>query len=98
MPNAKLGTVTFNIAEVVKEIKGGKVDFRVDKSGIIHAGIGKVSFGQEKLVENLLAFVIRIVQLKPSASKGIYLKSITVSSTMGPGVKLDPLVVRTVIK
>jgi len=95
---AKLGTVTFNIAEVVKEIKGGKVDFRVDKSGIIHAGIGKVSFGQEKLVENLLAFVIRIVQLKPSASKGIYLKSITISSTMGPGVKLDPLVVRTIIK
>ncbi len=98
MPNAKLGTVTFDIAEVVKEIKGGKVDFRVDKAGIVHAGIGKVSFGQEKLVENLLAFVTRIVQLKPSASKGIYLKSVTISSTMGPGVKLDPLVVRTIIK
>ena len=98
MPNAKLGTVTFDIADVVKEIKGGKVDFRVDKSGIIHAGIGKVSFGADKLVENLLAFVTRIVQLKPSASKGVYLKSITVSSTMGPGVKIDPLVVRTLNK
>ena len=98
MPNAKLGTVTFDVADIVKEIKGGKVDFKVDKSGIIHAGIGKVSFGQEKLAENLLAFVKRIVQLKPSASKGIYLKSITVSSTMGPGVKLDPLVLRTIVK
>jgi len=98
MPNAKLGTVTFDVAEIVKEIKGGKVDFRVEKTGIIHAGIGKVSFGQEKLAENLVAFVKRIVQLKPSASKGIYLKSITISSTMGPGVKLDPLVLRTLVK
>jgi large subunit ribosomal protein L1 len=98
MPNAKLGTVTFDVADIVKEIKGGKVDFKVDKTGIIHAGIGKISFGQEKLAENLEAFVRRIVQLKPSASKGIYLKSITVSSTMGPGVKLDPLVLRTIVK
>ncbi len=98
MPNAKLGTVTFDVAKIVNEIKGGKVDFRVDKAGIIHAGIGKVSFGSEKLVENLLAFAVRIFQLKPSASKGIYLKSITISSTMGPGVKLDPIVVRTLIK
>lgn len=98
MPNAKLGTVTFDVAAVVKEIKGGKVDFRVDKAGIIHAGIGKMSFGPEKLIDNLLAFIIRIVQLKPSASKGIYLKSIAISSTMGPGVKLDPLVVRSLIK
>lgn len=98
MPNAKLGTVTFDVADVVKEIKGGKVDFRVDKAGIIHAGIGKLSFGPEKLQDNLLAFVARIIQLKPSASKGIYLKSITISSTMGPGVKLDPLVLRTMVK
>ena len=98
MPNAKLGTVTFDVARVVNEIKGGKVDFRVDKAGIIHAGIGKLSFGPEKLMENLLAFAARIVQLKPSASKGIYLRSMTVSSTMGPGVKLDPLAVRSLIK
>ncbi len=98
MPNAKLGTVTFDVAKIVNEIKGGKVDFRVDKAGIIHAGIGKISFGSEKLVENLLAFAVRIFQLKPSSSKGIYLKSMIVSSTMGPGVKLDPLVVRTLIK
>ncbi len=98
MPNAKLGTVTFDVADVVKEIKGGKVDFRVDKAGIIHAGIGKLSFGPEKLQANLLAFVARIIQLKPSASKGVYLKSITISSTMGPGVKLDPLVLRSMVK
>jgi large subunit ribosomal protein L1 len=98
MPNAKLGTVTMDVAGIVKEIKGGKVDFRVDKSGIIHAGIGKVSFGKEKLTENLLAFIVKIIQLKPSASKGVYLKSITISSTMGPGVKLDPLALRAAVK
>ncbi len=98
MPNAKLGTVTFDIADVVKEIKAGKVDFKVDKTSIIHAGIGKASFGPEKLVENVLAFVEKIIQLKPSAAKGIYLRSVTVSTTMGPGVKLDPMVLRTVIK
>lgn len=97
MPNAKLGTVTMDVGNVVKEIKGGKVDFRVDKAGIIHAGIGKVSFGEEKLKENLLTFVQRIIQLKPSTSKGVYLKSICISSTMGPGVKLDPLAVRSLI-
>ncbi|MFW2367346.1 MAG: 50S ribosomal protein L1 [Desulforhopalus sp.] len=95
MPNAKLGTVTMDVGNVVKEIKGGKVDFRVDKAGIVHAGIGKVSFGKEKLSENLLAFVQRLIQLKPSTSKGVYLRSITISSTMGPGVKLDPLAIRT---
>lgn len=97
MPNAKLGTVTFDVANIVKEIKGGKVDFRVDKGGIIHSGIGKLSFGNEKLKENLLAFIQRIIQLKPSTSKGIYLRSITISSTMGPGVKLDPIAVRTLL-
>lgn len=98
MPNAKLGTVTMDVGNVVKDIKAGKVDFRVDKAGIIHAGIGKLSFGKEKLNENLLAFVHRIIQLKPSTSKGVYLRSITIASTMGPGVKLDPLAVRAMIK
>jgi large subunit ribosomal protein L1 len=97
MPNAKLGTVTFDVANVVRDIKGGKVDFRVDKGGIIHSGIGKVSFGKEKLKENLLAFVQKIIQLKPSTSKGVYLRSIAISSTMGPGVKLDPIAVRSLI-
>lgn len=97
MPNAKLGTVTFDVGNIVKEIKGGKVDFRVDKGGIIHSGIGKLSFGKEKMNENLLAFVQRVIQLKPSTSKGIYLRSITISSTMGPGVKLDPIAVRSLL-
>lgn len=97
MPNAKLGTVTMDVANVVKEIKGGKVDFRVDKAGIVHAGIGKVSFGKEKLGENILAFIQRLIQLKPSTSKGVYFRSLTISSTMGPGVKLDPLAIRTLI-
>lgn len=97
MPNAKLGTVTFDVGNVVRDIKGGKVDFRVDKGGIIHSGIGKTSFGKEKLAENLIAFVQKIIQLKPSTSKGIYLRSIVISSTMGPGVKLDPIAVRSII-
>ncbi len=98
MPNAKLGTVTMDVANIVKEIKAGKVDFRVDKAGIVHAGIGKVSFGNEKISENLMAFVQRLIQLKPSSSKGIYLRSVTISSTMGPGVKLDPVALRALIK
>lgn len=98
MPNAKLGTVTMDVGNIVKDIKAGKVDFRVDKAGIVHAGIGKVSFGKEKLSENLVAFIQRIIQLKPSTSKGIYLRSVVISSTMGPGVKLDPLSVRAVAK
>lgn len=98
MPNAKLGTVTMDVGNIVREIKGGKVDFRVDKAGIVHAGIGKISFGKEKLIENLIAFIARLIQLKPSTSKGIYIRSITISSTMGPGVKLDPIAVRAVTK
>ncbi len=98
MPNAKLGTVTFDLANVIAEIKAGKVDFRVDKAGIVHAGIGKVSFGKEKIYENALAFVKKLVQLKPSASKGVYLKGISVSTTMSPGCKVDPLDVRALIK
>ena len=98
MPNAKLGTVTFDLANVIKEIKGGKVDFRVDKAGIVHAGIGKVSFGADKICENALAFIGKLLQLKPSTSKGIYLKSISVSSTIGPGFKVDTLDLRTRLK
>jgi len=98
MPNAKLGTVTFDIARVVGEIKKGKVDFRVDKNGIVHAAVGKKSFGPDKLKENILAFIDKLIQLKPSSSKGVYFKSIAFSSTMGPGVKVDPFNVRALIK
>jgi large subunit ribosomal protein L1 len=95
MPNAKLGTVTFDLAGVIKDIKAGKVDFKVEKAGIVHAGIGKVSFGEEKLVENVRAFVEKIIQLKPPTSKGIYVRSVALSSTMGPGVKFDPIQMRS---
>ncbi len=98
MPNAKLGTVTFDVERVVKEIKSGKVDFKVDKAGIIHAMLGKSSFGTQKVKENVLAFMDKIIQLKPSTSKGVYLKNISLSTTMGPGVKVDPLDVRNIIK
>ncbi len=98
MPNAKLGTVTFDVARVVSEIKKGKMDFRVDKAGVVHAVVGKVSFGDAKLQENVLAFIDRLIQLKPATSKGIYLRAISLSSTMGPGVKVDPLQVRGQIK
>ncbi|PIE58009.1 MAG: 50S ribosomal protein L1 [Desulfobulbus propionicus] len=98
MPNAKLGTVTFDIDRVVKEVKMGKVDFRVDKAGVVHAAVGKCSFGVDKLLENIVAFVDKLIQLKPSTSKGVYLKTISLSSTMGPGVKVDPLQVRGLIK
>ena len=98
MPNAKLGTVTFDVAQVVGDIKGGKVDFKVDKSGIVHAMVGKSSFGAEKLNENVLAFIDRLIQLKPSSAKGVYLKGVSLSTTMGPGVKIDPLDIRATIK
>jgi large subunit ribosomal protein L1 len=89
MPNPKSGTVTPNIGQAVKEVKAGKIDFRVDKNGIVHSGIGKASFDEKKLVDNVTTFINTIIKLKPSASKGTYIKSITVSSTMGPGVKID---------
>jgi large subunit ribosomal protein L1 len=98
MPNAKLGTVTFDIANIVKEIKSGKVDFRVEKTGIIHTGIGKCSFGEAKIIDNLKAFVEKVIQLKPSSAKGIYLRSVTLSSTMGPGIKLDPVALTAAVK
>jgi len=98
MPNAKLGTVTFDVGRVVEEIKKGKVDFRVDKAGVVHAPMGKSSFGVEKLADNILAFIDKLVQLKPSSSKGIYLRGVSISTTMGPGLKIDPLQVRSLIK
>jgi len=98
MPNAKLGTVTFDVGRVVKDIKSGKVDFKVDKAGVVHAMLGKVSFGTQKVKENVVAFVDRIIQLKPSTSKGIYLKGVSLSTTMGPGVKVDPQDIRNQVK
>lgn len=98
MPNAKLGTVTFDIARAVTETKKGKVDFRADKAGVIHALVGKRSFSADKLTDNIVSFIDKLIQLKPSASKGVYLRTISLSSTMGPGVKIDPLHVRSLIK
>jgi large subunit ribosomal protein L1 len=97
MPNAKLGTVTFDLGKVIKEIKAGKVDFRVEKTGIVHAPMGKVSFGQEKLLQNISAFLDTLVRLKPTAAKGTYVKGIAISTTMGPGVQVDPLIVKSVL-
>lgn len=94
MPNAKLGTVTFDVARVVAEMKAGKIDFKVDKAGVLHAMVGKASFGPEKLGENIMAFVDKIIQLKPASSKGVYLRGVSISTTMGPGFKLDPMAVR----
>ena len=90
MPTPKAGTVTFDIERAVREIKAGKIEFRVDKTGNVHAPIGKVSFSEEQLEENLEAFMDQVVRAKPSGAKGTYLKSVTVSSTMGPGVAIDP--------
>ena len=89
MPNPKSGTVTPNVGQAVKEVKAGKIDFRVDKSGIVHSIVGKLSFDEEKLKDNILAFINTIIKLKPSAAKGTYVKSMTISTTMGPGIKLD---------
>jgi large subunit ribosomal protein L1 len=96
MPNPKVGTVTFDVATAVRELKAGKVEFRVEKAGIVHSPVGKVSFGGDKLRENILAFIDAVVKLKPSSSKGTYVRGISLSSTMGPGVKVDPLDVRSV--
>jgi large subunit ribosomal protein L1 len=89
MPNAKTGTVTFDIARAVTELKAGKIEFRVEKAGIVQAPVGKVSFGPEKLLQNISAFLEMMIRLKPSSSKGIYMKSLAVSSTMGPAVRID---------
>jgi len=89
MPNPKSGTVTPDVEAAVNQIKAGKIDFRVDKTGIIHSRVGKVSFDEQKIIENIQTFVRMIIKLKPASAKGIYLKSISLSSTMGPGVFLE---------
>ncbi|WP_010663859.1 50S ribosomal protein L1 [Marinilabilia salmonicolor] len=90
MPNPKSGTVTMDIAKAVSEVKAGKIDFKVDKYGIIHSTVGKVSFSPDKLTENVREFVGNIIKLKPSAAKGTYIKSIALSSTMSPGIRIEP--------
>lgn len=98
MPNAKTGTVTFDVARAVDELKAGKIEFRVEKAGIVHAPMGKVSFGVEKIVQNLTAFMETILRLKPASSKGTYLKGIAISTTMGPGIKIDTALVKELLK
>ena len=98
MPNAKTGTVTFDVARAVNELKAGKIDFRVEKAGIVHAPMGKVSFGAEKIVQNLNAFLETIMRLKPTSSKGTYLKTLAISTTMGPGVKIDVTSIKEMAK
>jgi large subunit ribosomal protein L1 len=93
MPNPRVGTVTMDVVSAVKGAKGGSVEFRVEKAGIVHAGVGKASFTEKALVENIKAFVDAVVKAKPNGSKGTYLKKVSVSSTMGPGLKLDPTTV-----
>ncbi len=98
MPNPKLGTVTFDVAKAVSDMKAGRVDFRVDKVGIVHCSVGKVSFGLDKLLDNLKVLLEMIMKLKPSGSKGTYVKGVAVSSTMGPGVRIDPSEISSFIK
>jgi large subunit ribosomal protein L1 len=98
MPNAKTGTVTFDLSRAIQELKAGKIDFRVEKAGIVHAPMGKVSFGVEKIIQNMTAFLETIMRLKPSSSKGTYLKTIAISTTMGPGIKIDTAVVKDMVK
>ncbi|CAN2045654.1 50S ribosomal subunit protein L1 [Candidatus Magnetomoraceae bacterium gMMP-1] len=98
MPNAKTGTVTVDIAKAVNELKAGKIDFRVEKAGIVQTTMGKVSFGVDKILENIYSFFETILRLKPASSKGTYLKSITVSTTMGYGIKIDPIFVKNISK
>jgi large subunit ribosomal protein L1 len=95
MPNAKVGTVTFDVSRAVKEIKAGKVEFRVDKAGVVHAPVGKVSFGAEKIKANISSLFDTIMRLKPASAKGIYLRSIAISTTMGPGFKIDPATLKS---
>lgn len=98
MPNAKVGTVTFDLARTVQELKAGKIEFRVEKAGILHAPMGKVSFGAEKLLQNITAFLETVMRLKPSSSKGIYLKGLAVSTTMGPGIGIDTAQIKEIAK
>jgi len=98
MPNPKVGTVTFDIAKTVKEMKAGRVEFRVDKAGNLHIPVGKISFGKDKLLENVNSLLDAIVRLKPPSSKGTYVKGIAICTTMSPGIKIDPAYVRNLSK
>jgi large subunit ribosomal protein L1 len=98
MPNPKVGTVTFDVAKTVKELKAGRVEFRVDKAGNLHVPVGKVSFGKEKLMENVNSLLDVVLRLKPSSSKGTYVKGIAICTTMSPGIKIDPAHVRNLTK
>jgi len=98
MPNPKVGTVTFDVGRAIKELKAGRVEFKVDKTGIVHTTVGKTSFDTEKLKENVLALMDVIVRAKPASSKGTYLKSVAISTTMGPGIKLDASALRGAMK
>jgi large subunit ribosomal protein L1 len=98
MPNAKTGTVTFDLTRAIQDLKAGKIDFRVEKAGIVHAPMGKVSFGVDKIVQNMAAFFDTIMRLKPASSKGTYLKGIAISTTMGPGLKIDSALVKDLLK
>jgi len=95
MPNPKLGTVTFEIAKAIEAVKAGQVEYKIDKAGIVHAPVGKISFGKEKLKENIMTLMDSIIRAKPSMSKGTYLRSVTLSTTMSPGIKLDPTHLQT---
>lgn len=97
MPNPKVGTVTFDVARAVREMKAGRVEFRVDRAGIVHAPVGKMSFESINLNENLGALIETLMRLKPATAKGVYMKSVTISSTMGPGIKLDPSALQAAI-
>jgi len=98
MPNPKVGTVTFDVGKAVKEMKSGRVEFRTEKTGIVHASIGKKSFGKDKLKENFLTLLDTLIRMKPASSKGAYLRGIALSTTMSPGVKIDPIQVRNLLK
>jgi large subunit ribosomal protein L1 len=98
MPNVKVGTVTFDVGKAVNELKGGKVEFRVDRAGVVHAPVGKVSFGTDKLLQNLAALMDSLMRLKPATSKGTYLKGIHLATTMGPGIPVDPADVKNLIR
>lgn len=98
MPNAKTGTVTFDVAAAVKEVKAGRVEFKVDKAGVLHAPLGKVSFGKDKILDNLKALLEQVNRLKPSSAKGTYMRTMAVSTTMGPGFKIDATLIRKFIE
>jgi large subunit ribosomal protein L1 len=98
MPNPKVGTVTFEVGKTVKEMKAGRVEFRVDKAGNLHVPVGKIGFGKEKIIENINSLIDAVVRLKPQSSKGTYIKGVAVCTTMSPGIKIDPAYVRSLSK